>query len=225
MLSAILFDLDGTLANTDPLHYKVWHEILKNYGLKIDEKFYRTYMSGRLNSQIIRSILPHLLLEESQQLAEEKEVRFRELATELKPMAGLSKILEWTQKHGLKRAVVTNAPRANAFSMLEVLGLTNAFDTIVLGEEAEFGKPHPAPYCLALHYLNITPNSAIAFEDSPSGILSSVGAGIYTIGIASTRNSDTLSKVGAKMIVSDFNAKQLWEWLNSSSKVSSTLCK
>ena len=213
MLAAILFDLDGTLVNSDPIHYKAWQEILRDYGIEMDEAFYKKRISGRINPVIIQDILPQLSLEEGQRLAEDKEVLFRELASELQPIAGLSDVLSWINKCRLKRAVVTNAPRENAHFMLKILGLTDAFATVVLAEDAEAGKPHPAPYQMALRYLNITPESAIAFEDSPSGIRSAVGAGICTIGIASTHNPDVLCEAGAKIAVPDFTSKVLWSLL------------
>ena len=213
MIAAILFDLDGTLVNSDPIHYKAWQEILRDYGIEIDEAFYKRHISGRINPLIVQDILPQLSLEEGQRFAEGKEVRFRELASELQPVAGLSDVLAWIDKCGLKRAVVTNAPRENAHFMLKILGLTDVFATVFLAEEAEAGKPHPAPYQMALRSLNITPESAIAFEDSPSGICSAVGAGICTIGIASTHNPDELCEAGAKIAVPDFTSKLLWSWL------------
>lgn len=213
MLAAILFDLDGTLVNSDPIHYKAWQEILRDYGIEIDEAFYKRHISGRINPLIVQDILPQMSLEEGQRFAEGKEVRFRELALELQPVAGLSDVLAWIDKCGLKRAVVTNAPRENAHFMLKILGLTDVFATVILAEDAEAGKPHPAPYQMALRSLNITPESAIAFEDSPSGICSAVGAGICTIGIASTHNPDELCEAGAKIAVPDFTSKLLWSWL------------
>lgn len=215
MLAAILFDLDGTLVNTDPLHYKAWQEILRNYGLEIDEAFYNKRISGRLNSVIIQDILPQLSSEESQQFAEEKEAHFRKLALELKPLPGLFDVIAWTDKCKLKRAVVTNAPRKNAHFMLKALNLTDVFPTVILAEEAEAGKPDPAPYRLALRHLGITPESAIAFEDSPSGICSAIGAGICTIGIFSTHNPEDIRNCGAEMVIPDFTAPLLWSWLHS----------
>lgn len=216
MLAAILFDLDGTLVNTDPVHYQVWQEVLRDYGIEIDEIFYKTRISGRLNSLIIADILPNLTLAESQQLAEKKESRFRELSQSLQPLPGLLDMLAWTDKLGLQRAVVTNAPPKNAQFMLSVLGLTNIFDTVVLANDVAAGKPDPAPYLSALNRLGLTPELVIAFEDSPSGIHSSVGAGIRTIGIASTHPPEHLCSAGAIMAVADFTAKQLWSWLSSS---------
>jgi HAD superfamily hydrolase (TIGR01509 family) len=219
MLTAILFDLDGTLANTDPLHFKVWQEVLINYGLDIDEKFYNFRISGRLNPLIIKDLLPHLSDLENQQLADDKEAKFRELASELKPLAGLNQVLDWTEKCGLKRALVTNAPRKNVEFMLSVLNLTETFAPVVLAEEAAAPKPDPAPYKLALNLLDITPEQAVAFEDSPSGIRSAVGAGIVTIGIASTHESQTLQAAGALTVVPNFTAESLWNLLRGGRRV------
>lgn len=213
MLTAILFDLDGTLVNTDPLHYKVWQDVLKDYGLEIDQTFYDTRISGRLNPLIIKDILPNLSETENYQLAEYKEARFRELASELKPVAGLDKILAWTEECNLKRALVTNAPPKNVELMLSVLGLTETFNPVVVAEDVGVAKPDPALYRMALNLLDIAPEQGLAFEDSPSGIRSAVGAGILTIGIASTHEPLALLSAGAFNVVPDFTDEQVWNLL------------
>lgn len=215
MLKAILFDLDGTLANTDFLHYQTWQEILRDYGLEIDRTFYQARISGRLNPIIVQDLLPQLSFEAGQKLAEDKEKRFREIALSLTPLAGLLDLLAWIETQGLQKAVVTNAPRENVNFMLKVLKLADTFDTVVLGEDATAGKPDPACYKLALSQLNISAKEAIAFEDSPSGIRSSVGAGIYTIGVASTYDPKALSGAGAAMVIHDFEEPRLWQLLVS----------
>lgn len=214
MLAAILFDLDGTLVNTDPLHFQAWQEMLLNHGLEIDKAFYQTRISGRLNPIIIQDILPHLTLEEGEKFAEDKEARFRELAPSLKPLAGLEKILDWTKEYGLKTGLVTNAPRKNVDFMLVTLELAEIFDAVFVAEEdVSEGKPDPAIYKLALERLDITPETALAFEDSPSGIRSAVGAGIRTIGISSTHDIEKLYDVGAFKVIPDFNDRYLWNLL------------
>ncbi len=215
MLKAILFDLDGTLASTDPLHYQTWQEILRDYGLEIDQAFYKARISGRLNSLIIQDLLPQLSFEAGRQLADSKEARFREIALSLTPLAGLPDLLTWIDTQGLKKAVVTNAPRENVNFMLKVLKLADTFDAVVLAEEAIAGKPDPACYKLAIRQFGIAPQAAIAFEDSPSGIQAAVGAGIYTIGVASTHEPNVLSRAGAAMVISDFKQQKLWQLLNS----------
>lgn len=211
MLKAILFDLDGTLANTDPLHFKIWQEILQTYKTEIDHPFYKTYISGRQNPEIIKDLIPQLSVAEGEKLAEHKEARFREIALELQPLAGLMEMLKWIETEGLKKAVVTNAPRENARFMLEVLKLTRRFEFVVLGEDMVAGKPDPAPYQYALERLQIHPSEAIVFEDSPSGIRSAVAAEIYTFGVASTHEPSVLRAIGASQIINDFNDLPMWE--------------
>lgn len=214
MLAGILFDLDGTLVNTDPLHFQAWQEMLLEHGLEIDITFYQTRISGRLNPIIIQDILPHLTLEEGEKFAEHKEARFRELAPSLKPLAGLEKIIDWTKEYGLKTGLVTNAPRKNVDFMLITLELAEIFDAVFIAEEdVTEGKPDPAIYKLALERLDITPETALAFEDSPSGIRSAVGAGIRTIGISSTHDPEKLYDVGAFKVIPDFTDRYLWNLL------------
>lgn len=216
MLTAILFDLDGTIVNTDPIHYQVWQKMLLNYGIEIDETFYKSRISGRLNPEIVQDILPQLSPAAGEKFADEKEAIFRQLASHLKPLPGFYELVAWTETHQLKRALVTNAPRLNVEFMLELLGIKEIFHTIVLSEDCIAGKPEPIPYQVALKQLDITAQQAYALEDSPSGIRAAVAAGIRTIGIASTHNPQGLQEVGAFMAIPDFTDLQLWTLLNSS---------
>ncbi|ALF54578.1 hydrolase [Nostoc piscinale CENA21] len=215
MLAAVLFDLDGTIVNTDPIHYQAWQQMLADYNIEIDEKFYKSRISGRLNPEIVKDILPQLLPAEGQKFADDKEALFRELASHLQPLSGFTELLAWTETHQLKRALVTNAPRLNVEFVLEVLGIKEAFHTVVLAEDCTAGKPDPTPYQVALNKLQINPEKAIALEDSPSGIRAAVAAGIPTIGIASTHDPQNLQTVGAFMAIPDFTDLQLWTFLNS----------
>ena len=213
MLSAIFFDLDGTLTNTDTLHFHTWQTALQELNMAIDRAFYDSRISGRLNEQIVQDILPQLPLKEGLEVAEAKEAQFREKATQLEPLPGLLKLLKWIEKQELKQAVVTNAPRSNAEFMLNALQLNTVFPIVILAEEADSGKPHPAPYLLALHKLGVPAQEVIAFEDSPSGVASAVSAGIQTFGIASTHDPKDLLEAGAKKVFFDFTDESLWDFL------------
>ena len=215
MLEAILFDLDGTLADTDSIHFAVWQDILVRYDLDIDRSFYRQRISGRTNSKIIKDIIPQLTLEDAWKLATEKEETYRRLANCLLPTPGLDRVIELTEQANLKRAIVTNAPEDNATYMLKVLRLTDTFPTIIMAKDAPPGKPDPAPYKLALNRLIVKSDRAIAFEDSAAGIRSAVDAGIYTIGITSSYPAEDLLNAGADMTIEDFNDKGLWQFLDS----------
>jgi HAD superfamily hydrolase (TIGR01509 family) len=214
MLAAILFDLDGTIANTDRFHLQAWQQMLHDYDIIVDEIFYRQQISGKRNQHIVEQIFPELSPEAGEQLAKQKESLFRQLATQIKPLAGLLELLQWTENQGLERSLVTNAPRDNVDFMLNLLNLTETFSPIILGEEAPAAKPDPAPYLMALEKLGLSPKEAIVFEDSLTGIRSGVAAGIQTIGIASTHEPNTLLNEGATMVVADFTDSQLWTMLH-----------
>ncbi|MGJ3247696.1 MAG: HAD family hydrolase [Elainellaceae cyanobacterium] len=215
MLNAILFDLDGTLADTDPIHFQIWKDLLHEYGLEIDHAFYQQHISGRLNIDILRDLLPHLSEDDGRTFSVNKEAEFRRrAASSLTPLAGLMDLLNWVSDRQLKRAVVTNAPPDNARFMLKTLGLDEIFPVVVLGEDVAAGKPHPMPYQEAMRQLDVTPTRCLAFEDSPSGIQSAVGAGILTIGVATTHDPQTLEGMGATLVIRDFTDARLHDFLN-----------
>lgn len=212
MLQGLLFDLDGTLANTDPIHFRVWQDMMHEFGQSLDRPFYQARFSGRTNQAIVADLLPQLSTEAGQQLADRKEALFRQRAqAELTPLPGLLTLLAWSQK--FPQGIVTNAPAANADFMLTTLHVGHYFQTVVLAETLERGKPDPLPYHVGLERLGLTASQTIAFEDSPSGIRSAVGAGISTIGIASTHTDEELHAVGATLVIPDFTDRRLWQYL------------
>jgi HAD superfamily hydrolase (TIGR01509 family) len=201
---ALLFDLDGTLAETDSVHLPTWVDVLRPHGIEIDERFFRENISGRSNSKIVEDLFPHLSAEDGRDLADFKEERFRERVHELEPLPGLLDFMREAKRRGLALALVTNAPEQNVEAMLLALELEGFFDEVVLSDEIGSVKPDPAPYRTALEKLGVVPEEALAFEDSTSGITSAAGAGIPTIGIASTQAPETLEEAGAFMVAKDF---------------------
>jgi HAD superfamily hydrolase (TIGR01509 family) len=210
---ALLFDLDGTLAETDSLHLPTWVDVLRPYGIEVDEGLYKERISGRNNSKIVEDLLPDLSVEEGRRLADAKEASFRERAHELEPLPGLLDFMREGKSRGLSLALVTNAPEENVESILLALELKGFFDEVVLSDEVGPVKPDPAPYKAALGKLGITPERALAFEDSTSGIASSVAAGIPTVGIASTQRPGTLEEAGAFAVAKDFTDPRLRKFL------------
>ncbi|PSB18160.1 hydrolase [filamentous cyanobacterium CCP2] len=217
MLKALLFDLDGTLANTDPIHFQTWRDLMMPYGLEFDTEFYQANFSGRRNQEIIADLLPQLSEQAGNELSQRKEAEFRDRAeTLLTPTPGLFDVLDWTDAQKLQRAVVTNAPIENAEFMLRVLRLNETFATVILGDELPAGKPDPLPYRMALEQLGINADEAIGFEDSASGIQSAIGAGIMTVGVASTHSHEDLYQLGCILVIDDFSDPRLWELLHRS---------
>ena len=209
MYRALLFDLDGTLAETDSLHLPTWVDALQPYGVEVDEEFYRDRISGRSTAEIVRELLPDLTEEQGRSIGEAKEASFRERASELEPLPGLVDFVIQGRELGMRIALVTNAPEQNVETILLALKLRDFFDVVVLADEVEAVKPDPAPYRAALEKISVPAEVALAFEDSVSGISSSVAAGIPTIGIASSQDPEKLLGAGAFVTAQDFTDPRL----------------
>jgi HAD superfamily hydrolase (TIGR01509 family) len=209
-LRAVLFDLDGTLANTDPIHFQVWQRVLARFDIPLDEALYQSTISGRLNPEILRDLLPQLSQHEALDLAHAKEAEYREVAiAQLQPLPGLLEVLTTIDRQSLAKAVVTNAPRANAEFMLAALDLSDRFPTLIIADELAAAKPDPLPYLEGLRRLGVSAEDSLAFEDSPAGLRAAVAAGIPTIGIATSHAPSQLYALGAKLVIPDFNDPHL----------------
>ncbi|GIM14661.1 hypothetical protein Vretimale_17610 [Volvox reticuliferus] len=161
-IRGVLFDVDGTLVESDPLHFRAFQEILAEVGFDggrpIDEAFFRRHISGRHNPEIAADLFPEWDEDRRTAFYLDKEERYRRLAAAgLEPLEGLREFLEWVRQRGLRTAAVTNAPRANAEMMLAALGIESCFEHLVLGEECTRAKPHPDPYLIAMELLGLTP--------------------------------------------------------------------
>jgi HAD superfamily hydrolase (TIGR01509 family) len=215
MLKALIFDMDGTLVHSDPVHLRAFAEVLSPEGVKIDEHIYRSTIIGRTNESIFASLLPHHPVEDHVAFADEKEATFRRLALDLKPLDGLVDLLDWADERGIKIALVTNAPRLNAEHMLDVLRITERFRVQITIDQVERGKPDPLPYLTALERLGVRAEEAIAFEDSPSGMKAAKAAGLFCLGVLTGLTAEEMRGVGADATIEDFHASALWDVLNS----------
>jgi HAD superfamily hydrolase (TIGR01509 family) len=214
MLKALIFDMDGTLVHSDPVHLQAFVEVLSPEGVTVDEHVYRSTIIGRTNESIFASLLPHRTVEEHVAFADEKEAAFRRLALDLKPLDGLFDLLDWARERGIKVALVTNAPRLNADHMLDVLSLTKRFPVQITIDQVVRGKPDPLPYLTALERLGVRADEAVAFEDSPSGMKAAKAAGLFSFGVLTGLTAQEMRDVGADATIEDFHASALWDVLN-----------
>ena len=212
---ALLFDLDGTLCDTDRLHFGAYGTLLKDFGRSITLDHYKTRIMGAPNDAIMREMFPELDVARHRDLADRKEALFRAAITELEPTPGVTALLDWADARGVPVAVVTNAPRANAEMMLKGLALDRRIGTLVLGDELARAKPDPLPYATALERLDARADGSLAFEDSLPGIRSASGAGVATYGIRTGHPDATLLGAGAVGAIDDFTDPALWQRLES----------
>lgn len=224
-IKCFLFDLDGTLCDTDPLHHEVFGDLLlkhgKHGGVRIDDAFFKTHIAGKTNEAIFPVLFPESTHEDREAMWLEKEARFRELArNKLTRLPGLTKLLRFAKANAIIVVAVTNAPRANAELMLKALGLEKAPDNfahVVIGTECARAKPFPDPYAEGMRLAGIDARDAqrcVAFEDSPTGIASACAAGIPTVGVMTSQTQFVLEKAGASVCIVDFEDAKLWAALD-----------
>jgi len=200
----LLFDIDGTLVDTDKVHIVAFNEILSRFGVHVDEETYRHRISGRMNNDVLADLLPDLSVPDHIKIGQEKEALFRSMVGDMKPIAGLIDLLDWADAAGLRYAAVTNAPKENAELVLKSLQATERFSAVILSDDLEHAKPHPLPYLTGLSRLDGDVTRSMAFEDSKSGVTSASAAGLGVIGLTTSLDGATLQSFGAHLTAPDY---------------------
>ncbi|KAL8511191.1 hypothetical protein ACS0TY_017858 [Phlomoides rotata] len=217
-LEAVLFDIDGTLCDSDPLHFDAFCEMLQeigfNGGVPIDEDFFVKNIAGKHNKDVASVLFPddH---ERGVKFLDDKEAMFRRIAKEkLEAVKGLYKVTKWIEDRGLKRADVSNTPRENADLMISLLGLSDFFQAVILGNDCEHAKPFPYPYLKALQLLKVSKEHTCVFEDSVSGITAGVAAGLPTVGLMTRNPAQVLMEAKPALLITDYEDPKLWSVLD-----------
>ena len=204
MTAALLFDLDGTLIDSDTAHLRAFQRVFAAHGVAVDEAAYFKRIHGSDNAAIGRDFLPRLSEAERAATLAAKEERYREDLGDVEPIAGVEALLDYAAARDLRCAVVTNAPRANVEAVLGALGLAARLPVRVLGPELARAKPDPLPYLTALARLGAEAGRSLAFEDSLSGLSAAKGAGLAVVGLTTTLAADKLIAAGAEIAIADF---------------------
>ena len=207
---ALLFDIDGTLADTDALHLEAFNQVLGPRGHVFDHARFTRELQGFSNASIGARFLAEEPPTRQAAIIGEKEAAFRKLvAGKIQPVPGLMPLLALADRAGIPMVAVTNAPRLNAEMLLSGLGIMHRFKALVIGDELAHGKPHPMPYLEGLRVVNAAPDLSLAFEDSRSGVQSASAAGIATIGIRTSLGHADMVAAGAVMTAKTFDDPEL----------------
>ncbi|GAB3156374.1 HAD family hydrolase [Microbispora hainanensis] len=198
--AAALFDLDGTLVNTEIRNRALWRMFLKDHGITFDEGLSRRVV-GRRGVDVIPEVLPGLdpqaVMEEIRSYYDHPDL------PDIVPVPGAAELVARVAEQGAPLALVTSAQRWWAVERLTEIGVVEMVQTIVSAEDVTVGKPDPSGYLKAAGLLSVDPATCVVFEDSLAGIAAARAAGMTCVAVATTHHPDELSH--ADLVIPDMS--------------------
>ncbi|MBI1371262.1 MAG: HAD-IA family hydrolase [Phycisphaera sp.] len=221
MLKAIVFDFDGVIVDSEPLHYRAFLEVLKPVGVSFD---YGTYMRdyiGYDDRDAMRAFSSEFgfAMDDAKMasMIEDKAEAFERIVHEgIEPFAGVAELIE-AAAAAMPIAICSGALRADIQAILPAIAggrLTSRFHAMVTADDVEHSKPDPQSYALAAERLGVAPGECLAIEDTPTGLQSARHAGLMTLAVANTYPADILTGHATRIVGSleGLTVEQLREW-------------
>jgi len=180
---AIIFDFDGTLVDSEPLHARAWRETALAVGFPPETPYLAAVgvADEKVAARIVSDFKPRL---DAAGLLSEKGRRFDELSRGLQPVDGARRLFELAKARGLRLAVASNGPASYVHPILRRCGLFPFLEAVACGDEVPRHKPAPDLYLLACRRLGLPPDACVAVEDSVDGVGSAGAAGLACIALA-----------------------------------------
>jgi beta-phosphoglucomutase len=209
-IRAFIFDMDGVIVDSNPLHRIVWEEYNRRHGIETTEEMHQR-MYGKRNDEIVRDFFgDELAPAEIFEHGARKEALYRQMLQPGLEAALVPGLRAFLDRHSdIPAAVATNAEPANVSFVLRNAGLRGYFRAVVDGHQVANPKPHPDVYLKAAELLGVAPEHCVVFEDSHTGVQAGIAAGMPVIGVMTT-HSDL---AGISLLIRDFEDPGLEVWL------------
>ena len=201
---AIIFDMDGTLMNNNPYHFKAWQAFYEKYKRSFTLDDYRTQISGHTSVDIFQKFFGKIMTpEEITTHANEKNLLYRELYKPyIKPLDGLINFLKTIQAAGIPMAIATSGSPANVRFMFENIPIEQYFNHVIDASDVIKSKPDPEIFLKAAKSVGADPAKCVAFEDSFAGIASAKAAGMKVIGVATMEKREEMTDTD--LVIDDY---------------------
>jgi beta-phosphoglucomutase len=183
---AVLWDMDGTLVDSEEFHWLSWRDTMASEGVPITRDQFVASFGQRNDSILPRWLGADAAVDRIQRVGDAKETLYRKLVREggLAPLPGAADWVLRLHREKWRQAVASSAPRANVDVVLKVIGLGGCFQTIVSAEDVTAGKPDPQVFLTAAARLAAPPLECIVVEDAAAGIEAARRAGMRCIGVS-----------------------------------------
>ncbi len=179
----LIFDCDGTLIDSMPLHYQAWVAVLRRYNLEFPEQRFYEWAGVSVEEIVHRLAAARGLVVDVKTIAEERDHCFHSLAqSALRPVEAVVDIAR--RFHGqLPLAVATGSTQASAEMSLRGIGILDLFDVIVSSHDVGRPKPSPDVFLVAAERIAVTPQKCVAFEDGDAGLQAAREAGMHVVDV------------------------------------------
>jgi beta-phosphoglucomutase family hydrolase len=186
-IGAVIWDMDGVIADTAPYHFGAWRETLRGRGVDFTEEDFRRGF-GQKNDNIIRDNLGESTSQsEIDAIAREKEENFRRrIKHSIKALPGAVELVKSLSERGFKQALASSTPIENIELLLNGLGISDCFQAVVAADDVTEGKPGSQCFLLAAQRLGIEPGRCIVIEDAVAGVTAAGRAGMRCIAVTTT---------------------------------------
>jgi beta-phosphoglucomutase len=204
MIEGIVFDMDGVLIDSHPVHRIAWSKFLATVGKSVSDEGLSFILAGRRREEILRHFLGDLSESKIAEYGHQKDLFFEENFQDVRLIPGVSKFLETLETAGLEAGIATSASSARTWGTLRRLKLDQRFTAVVTGDDVDAGKPDPAVYQLAAQRMNLSPEQLLVLEDAPCGVQAAKAAGMRCVGVSTNGRAETLRQCGAELVIPDF---------------------
>jgi len=183
---AVLWDMDGTLVDSEELHWISWRETMANEGIAITREQFLASFGQRNDSTIPRWLGAASTPERVERISYDKDELYRNLVRKngISPLPGVADWVRRLHEQGWLQAIASSAPRANVDVVLEALAAADRFQSIVSAEDVRRGKPDPEVYLTAASRVGASPERCIVVEDALAGVEGARNAGMRSIGVS-----------------------------------------
>jgi len=183
---AVLWDMDGTLIDSEQFHWIAWRNAMANEGIAITREQFLSSFGQRNDSIVPRWLGTAATPERVEKISNSKEELYRQLVRSegMTPLPGVTNWLRRLQEQGWRQAIASAAPRANIEIVLEALNASHFLQALVSAEDVHRGKPDPEVYLIAASRVGASPEKCIVVEDAVFGIEGARRAGMRSIGVS-----------------------------------------
>jgi len=192
---AVIWDMDGVIADTGPYHLRGWQAVFKKMGISYTAADFRHH-TGKRNDSIIKGVLGEATPpDEITAIIREKDKNFRRLVEQkIRPLPGVLELITSLKEYGFKIAIASSATMENIRLVTRGLNIDNCFDAIISGWEVTRGKPDPQTFLLAAEKLGVKAEDCIVIEDAISGVTASKRAGMTCLAVTNTTPREELGE-------------------------------